>query len=78
MDSKSILKELSEHFNKKVTFDMGSKIKLFEIKHLKSIRSSLSKQDPEDENILLFNSYRVLELDDEVIIREITECRVQK
>ena len=78
MDSKAILKELSDHFNKKVTFDMTTKIKPFELKHLKTVKSSLSKPDPKDKNILIINSFRVLELDDEVIIREIIENKFQK
>jgi len=78
MDSKAILKELSDHFNKKVTFDMTAKIKPFELKHLKTVKSSLSKPDPKDEKNLIINTFRVLELDDEVIVREITEIKIQK
>ena len=78
MDTKPILKELSEYFNKKVVFDMTSKIKPFELKHLKTVRSAISKQDPKNENVLIVNSFRVLELDDEVIIREIIESKITK
>ncbi len=78
MDSKAILKELSDHFNKKVTFDMAAKIKPFELKHLKTIRSAITKPDPKNENILIANSFRVLELDDEVIVREIIESKITK
>jgi len=56
---------------------MAAKIKPFEIKHLKSIRSALTKQDPNDENLMIVNSFRVLELDDEVIVREIIEDKIQ-
>jgi len=78
MDTSKFLKELSDHFGKKAVFDMTSKIKPFELKHLKTIRSAVTKQDPKDENVLIGYSFRVIELDDEVIVREIIESKIQK
>ena len=78
MNTIKFLKELQNHFGKMATFDMTSKIKPFELKHLKTIRSSVTKQDPKDENILIGYSFRVIELDDEVIVREVIERKIQK
>ena len=78
MDTSKFLKELSDHFGKKATFDMASKIKPFELKHLKTVRSAVTKQDPSDENVLIGYSFRVIELDDEVIVREIIDSKIQK
>jgi hypothetical protein len=35
-------------------------------------------QDTNDKIVLLVNSFKVLELDDEVIVREIIENKIQK
>ena len=78
MDTSKFLKELSDYFGKKVIFDMALKIKPFEIKHLTTVRGAVTKQDPNDKNTFIGYSFRVIELDDEVIVREIIEIKIQK
>ena len=78
MRSPAIISELKEHFRKPVIFNTAKEVTPEERLLMHTLKSSLKDVDPLDNSIEIISTFRFIETETEVTIRETSEIRVKR